>query len=76
MQVPLLDLKAQYKTIKEEVETSVKDVLKSQYFILGPKVVELENDIAAEKALSLPIYPELDSEQKGYIIEQVVQFYK
>lgn len=47
MNVPLLDLKAQYSTIKKEIEHAIKEVLESQYFILGPKVEELEKNIAA-----------------------------
>ncbi len=46
MGVPLLDLKAQYATIKDEVVESVMEVLDSQYFILGPKVLELEEKAA------------------------------
>jgi dTDP-4-amino-4,6-dideoxygalactose transaminase len=46
MKVPLLDLKAQYATIKEEINAAVLDVLESQYFILGPKVEECERAIA------------------------------
>ncbi len=44
--VPLLDLKAQYATIKEEILEAVHDVLESQYFILGPAVQECETLIA------------------------------
>ena len=40
--VPLLDLKAQYATIRAEVEPVVREVMESQYFIGGPKVEELE----------------------------------
>ncbi len=47
MKVPLLDLKAQYNTIRDEIEPVVKDVFESQYFILGPKVEEFEDKIAA-----------------------------
>ena len=47
MRIPLLDLKAQYANIKDEVKKAVDDVLESQYFILGPKVEELERNIAA-----------------------------
>ena len=42
MNVPLLDLKAQYSTIKDEVDAAVREVLETQYFILGPKVAEFE----------------------------------
>jgi dTDP-4-amino-4,6-dideoxygalactose transaminase len=45
--VPLLDLKAQYATIRKEVEAAVAEVLESQQFILGPKVEECERLIAA-----------------------------
>ncbi len=46
MKVPLLDLKAQYVSIRNEIEKGVKDVFESQYFILGPKVNEFESKIA------------------------------
>src|SRR5882724_11511766 len=46
MHVPLLDLKAQYSTIKGEVEAAVAEVLESQHFILGPKVEQCERAIA------------------------------
>ena len=47
MKVPLLDLKAQYATIKDEVLAAINEVLDSQVCILGPKVVELEERVAA-----------------------------
>ena len=46
MKVPLLDLKAQYFTIKDEVLVAVSEVLDSQVCILGPKVAELEQRVA------------------------------
>ena len=46
MQVPLLDLKAQYATIKDEIKAVINEVLESQYFILGPKVEQFEKQIA------------------------------
>jgi dTDP-4-amino-4,6-dideoxygalactose transaminase len=45
--VPLLDLKAQYQQIKHEIEPVLLRVAESQYFILGPDVTELEKNIAA-----------------------------
>ncbi len=45
-EVPLLDLKAQYKTIRDVIEPVVKEVMESQYFILGPKVKVFEEHIA------------------------------
>ncbi|MFW6140743.1 MAG: DegT/DnrJ/EryC1/StrS family aminotransferase [Acidobacteriota bacterium] len=44
--IPMLDLKAQYSTIKPEIRRAVDEVFESQYFILGPKVEELERKIA------------------------------
>ena len=44
--VPLLDLKAQYATIREEIEPVVSEVMESQYFILGPKVKAFEERVA------------------------------
>ena len=46
MAVPLLDLQAQYRTIREEVQAAVSAVLESQRFILGPEVDALEEEIA------------------------------
>src|SRR3954466_15460685 len=46
MNVPLLDLKAQYLSIKAEIDNAVAEVLHSQHFILGPKVKECERAIA------------------------------
>ena len=47
MQVPLLDLKAQYATLRKGVMAAVSEVLESQCCIGGPKVAELEAKIAA-----------------------------
>jgi len=47
MKVPLLDLKAQHATIKDEIQAAVDTVISSQYFILGPEVEALEAEIAA-----------------------------
>src|SRR5436853_4364932 len=47
MNVPLLDLKAQYAAIKAEVEAAIAEVFESQHFILGPKVEQCEKAIAA-----------------------------
>lgn len=44
--IPLLDLKAQYETIKDEVNAAVMRVIESQHFILGPEVEALEREIA------------------------------
>jgi len=46
MQVPLLDLKAQYATLREEMRPVIDEVMESQYFINGPAVRRLEEAIA------------------------------
>jgi len=47
MKVPLLDLSAQYRPIKAEMDAAVAEVLESNRFILGPKVDECERAIAS-----------------------------
>jgi dTDP-4-amino-4,6-dideoxygalactose transaminase len=46
MKVPLLDLKAQYQTIRDEVLSVTKDLFETQLFILGKNVEKLEEEIA------------------------------
>lgn len=46
LSVPALDLKAQYQAIRDEIDRAVRDVVESQYFILGPEVAGLENEVA------------------------------
>jgi dTDP-4-amino-4,6-dideoxygalactose transaminase len=55
MNIPLLDLKAQYATIKDEISKAIGEVLESQQFILGPKVEECEKAIAAYSQCSYGI---------------------
>jgi dTDP-4-amino-4,6-dideoxygalactose transaminase len=47
MNVPILDLKAQYETLKNEINPKVLNVLASQNFVLGAEVSALEEEIAA-----------------------------
>jgi dTDP-4-amino-4,6-dideoxygalactose transaminase len=47
IQVPFLDLKAQYATIKEEVMPAISRVCESQALALGPAVADFEEKIAA-----------------------------
>jgi dTDP-4-amino-4,6-dideoxygalactose transaminase len=44
--IPLVNLKAQYEAIRDEIAESINQVLESQQFILGPQVEDLENKIA------------------------------
>jgi len=46
MKVPLLDLKAQYATIRDEIMPVIEEVMASQCFINGPAVAELEQAVA------------------------------
>jgi len=47
MNVPFLDLKAQYKTLKQEIDKKILEVVESQKFILSSEVTELEKKIAS-----------------------------
>jgi dTDP-4-amino-4,6-dideoxygalactose transaminase len=44
--VPLLDLKAQYAAIRDELRAAIDRVSESQHFILGPEVEALEREVA------------------------------
>ncbi len=46
MNVPLLDLKAQYQSIRNEIEPAIKEVVESQHFIMGPQIKTCEAAIA------------------------------
>ena len=46
MDIPFLDLKAQYRSIKSEIDGKLKQVVESQKFILGEEVAMLEREIA------------------------------
>lgn len=47
MGVPLLDLKAQYRELKTELDAAVGEVMENASFIGGPKVAALETEIAS-----------------------------
>jgi Predicted pyridoxal phosphate-dependent enzyme apparently involved in regulation of cell wall biogenesis len=47
MRIPLLDLQAQYLTIKEDINQAIQKVLDSSVYILGPEMKTLEKEIAA-----------------------------
>ncbi len=47
MTIPMVDLKAQYLALKEEMDREVAAVLASGHFILGPNVQALEQEAAA-----------------------------
>ena len=45
--VPLVDLKAQYASIASDIRAAIDRVCASQHFILGPEVSRLEAEVAA-----------------------------
>lgn len=47
MQVPLLNLKAQYASLRDEVSDAIQKVMDSQHFVLGAEGKALEAEIAA-----------------------------
>jgi dTDP-4-amino-4,6-dideoxygalactose transaminase len=47
MQVPFVDLKAQYATIREEIDAGIARVVESAYFVGGPEVEAFEREFAA-----------------------------
>ncbi len=47
MQIPMVDLKGQYETLRKEIEEGFRSVLETTHFILGPQGKGLEDEIAA-----------------------------
>jgi len=45
-EIPLLDLKAQWRALRDEILPAIEAVCESQHFILGPNVAALEREIA------------------------------
>jgi dTDP-4-amino-4,6-dideoxygalactose transaminase len=45
--IPLLDLRAQYSTIRGEIREAIDRICDSQHFILGPEVEGLEEEVSA-----------------------------
>ena len=47
MKIPILDLTAQYNSIKSEIDAAVMKVIESQHFVLGQEVESFEKEVAA-----------------------------
>jgi dTDP-4-amino-4,6-dideoxygalactose transaminase len=47
MKVPLIDLQAQYVSIRDTVRQAADRVFESQHFVMGPEVAALETELAA-----------------------------
>lgn len=46
LNIPMVDLKGQYQTLKQEIDAGIQDVLNATSFILGPNVQALEKEVA------------------------------
>ena len=44
--IPMLDLKAQYKSLGQEIEAAIREILESGHFVLGSHVEAIEKEIA------------------------------
>lgn len=47
MQVPLIDLRSQYATLRQELDEAVARVVTSQYFVMGPEVEAFEDEVGS-----------------------------
>jgi dTDP-4-amino-4,6-dideoxygalactose transaminase len=47
MNIPLMDLSAQYRAVQSEIDAAIRGVLEKGHFILGPNVKALEQEVAA-----------------------------
>jgi dTDP-4-amino-4,6-dideoxygalactose transaminase len=46
MQVPLFDMRLQYRGLQKAIEEAIQRVLQSGQVILGPEVAAFENEVA------------------------------
>jgi dTDP-4-amino-4,6-dideoxygalactose transaminase len=53
--VPLLDLQAQYRPLREEILAAIARVADSQRFIMGPEVAALEDELARMLGIELAV---------------------
>ena len=52
MKIPLIDVAAQYRNIRDEIDRAIHEVLDSGTFILGPNVAAFEREVAAYLGVS------------------------
>ena len=50
--IPFIDLKAQYRSIKPEIDAAISAVLESGQYVLGPEVAALEKEFASYSGTS------------------------
>jgi len=83
--IPLLDLVAQYHSIKPEIDAAIQRVLESGHFILGGEVSSLESEVVAYLGVghgigvasgtdALILYPEMTSEQVEMVAKTIRKF--
>ena len=51
MQIPFLDLKIQYKSIKSEIDPAIQTILDNTAFVLGKAVLDFETEFAKEHSV-------------------------
>ena len=44
--VPLLDLRAQFAPLRDEIDSAIREIVEAQAFVLGPTVEKLEQEVA------------------------------
>ena len=54
MKINFIDLQAQYRHYKEEIDKEIHDVLDTSGYIMGPKVKELEKTLPALSGSGMP----------------------
>ena len=55
MNIPPLDLKAQYQSIREEINQKILEVISSQKFVLGAEVEGIERELAAYSGIKFAV---------------------
>lgn len=55
MDIPPLDLKAQYQSIREEINQKILEVISSQRFVLGAEVEGIERELAAYSGIKFAV---------------------
>lgn len=55
MKIPLIDLVAQYRSIREEIDQTIHGVLEGGTFILGPQLIAFEGEVAAYLRVSYAV---------------------
>ena len=65
MNVPFLNLQAQYESLKTELLPTVEKALASGHYVLGPNVTALEQEVAAYTGAKFGVGVIIDAEGRG-----------